>query len=71
MIGLWRQWHQLDHIQTICTLLQTDDHINASSLNFYGPNTLPDAHPTVSKYSMQSDLSITLITVPSLIAVTL
>jgi len=28
------QWHQLDHMQTICTLLQTDNHINNSSLNF-------------------------------------
>jgi len=22
------QWHQLDHMQTICTLLQTDNHNN-------------------------------------------
>ena len=33
------QWHQLNHklnhTQTICTLLQTDNHINTSSLNFY------------------------------------
>jgi len=28
------QWHQLDHMQTICTLLKTDNH-TASSLNFY------------------------------------
>jgi len=26
------QWHQLDHMQAICTSLQTDDHTNASSL---------------------------------------
>ena len=26
------QWHQLDHMQTICTLLQTDNHTNTSSL---------------------------------------
>jgi len=25
-------------------------HTNISSLNFYRPNTLPDAQPTVSKY---------------------
>jgi len=25
------QWHQLDHMQTICTLLQTDNHTNTSS----------------------------------------
>ena len=25
------QWHQLDHMQTVCTSLQTDNHINISS----------------------------------------
>ena len=29
-------WHWLDHIQTICTLLQAEKDINTSSLNFYG-----------------------------------
>ena len=29
------QWHQLDHIQIICTLLQTDNHSSASSLDFF------------------------------------
>jgi len=30
------QWHQLDHdhMQTVCTSLQTDNHTNTSSLNF-------------------------------------
>jgi len=28
------QWHQLDHMQIICTLLQTDNHAGTSSLNF-------------------------------------
>jgi len=37
------QWHQLDHMQTICTSLQMDNHINTSSLNFYRPDALPDA----------------------------
>jgi len=32
MIG-W-QWHQLEDMKIICTLLQTDNHTNASSLNF-------------------------------------
>ena len=27
-------WHQLDHMQTICTSLQTDNHTNTSSLSF-------------------------------------
>jgi len=37
------QWHQLDHMQTICTSLQTDNHTNTSSLNFYRPDALSDA----------------------------
>jgi len=44
------QWHQLDHMQTICTSLQTDNHTNTSSLNFYRPDALPDAQLTVSKH---------------------
>ena len=44
------QWHQLDHMQTICTSLHTDNHINTSSLNFYRPDVLPDTQPTVSKH---------------------
>jgi len=35
MMGVLRwQRHQLDHMQTICTLLQTGDHTNIPSLNF-------------------------------------
>jgi len=30
------QWHQLDHMQMICSSLQTDNHASASSLNFTG-----------------------------------
>jgi len=37
------QWHQLDRMQTVCTSLQM-------SLNFYRPDALPDAKPTVSKH---------------------
>jgi len=42
----------LDDMQTIRTSLQTDNHINTSkkSLNFYRPDALPDAQPTVSKH---------------------
>jgi len=29
------QWHQLDHMQIICTSLQTDNHASTSSLNFF------------------------------------
>ena len=34
------QWHQLDHTQTICTSLQTDNHTNTSSLNIFTGQTL-------------------------------
>ena len=35
------QWHQLDHMQIICTLLQTDNHASTSPVF-----TLPAAQPT-------------------------
>jgi len=44
------QRHQLDNMQTICTSLQTDNDNNTSLLNFYRPDALPDAQPTVSKH---------------------
>ena len=34
------QWHQVDHMQIICTSLQSDNHANNSPLNFYRPGTL-------------------------------
>jgi len=33
-------------MQTICTSLQTDNHTNTLSLDFYRPDALPDAKPT-------------------------
>jgi len=44
------QWHQLDHMQTICSSLLIDNHTNSSSLNFYRPAAFPDAQPTVLKH---------------------
>jgi len=44
------QWNQLDRMQTICTSLQTNSHTITSSLNFYLPDALFDAQPTVSKH---------------------
>ena len=44
------QWHQLDHMQIVCTSLQTDNHASTSSLNLYRPDALPGAHPTASKH---------------------
>ena len=37
-------------MQTIYISLQTDNHTNTSSLNFYRPDALPDAQPTVSEH---------------------
>ena len=35
--GVWGwQWHQLDHMQTICTSLQTDNHTNVRHSIFAG-----------------------------------
>jgi len=34
MMGFWNAVHQLDHMQIICTSLQTDNHTNISSVNF-------------------------------------
>jgi len=39
------QWHQLDHIEIICTSLQTDNHTSTSSFSFYTPDALPAAQP--------------------------
>jgi len=40
-------WHQLDHMQIICTSLQTENHAGISSLNVYMPSAVPDTHPTL------------------------
>jgi len=43
------QWHQLDHMQIICTLLQIENHTSTTSLNFW-PDAFPASQPTVSKH---------------------
>ena len=48
MTAFWDDRHQLDHMQTTCTSLQTDNHTNTSSLNFYRSDALPDAQPCQS-----------------------
>jgi len=35
------QWHQLDYMQIICTLLQSDNHANIPPLSFYMLDALP------------------------------
>jgi len=44
------QWHQLDHMQIICTLLQTDNHDSTPPLSFYRSDALPATQPTASKH---------------------
>jgi len=43
------QCHQLDHMQTICTWLQTENHASTSPPSFYRPDALPATQPTASK----------------------
>jgi len=43
------QWHQLDHMQ-ICISLQKNNHASTPPLDFYRPDALPAAQPTVSKH---------------------
>jgi len=49
-------WHQLDHMQIICTSLQTDNNASTSPLSFYRPDTLPATQPSVSKHWRQVGL---------------
>jgi len=44
------QWHQLDHMQIICTSLQIDNHAHTSPFSFYRPDALPASQPTMSKH---------------------
>jgi len=48
MIG-W-QWHQVDHMQIICTSLQTYNHASTSPLGFYRLDALPATQPAASKH---------------------
>jgi len=50
------QWRQLNHMQIICTSLQTDNHASMSSLNFYSPDALLDAQPTVPTHWRQINI---------------
>jgi len=45
------QWHQLDHVQIVCTTLQTYNHTcRTPSLIFNRLDALHDAQTTVSKH---------------------
>jgi len=41
------QWHQLDHMQIICTSIQTDNHASTSPLKFLLAGC-PSCYPTNS-----------------------
>jgi len=43
------QWHQLERMQVIFTLLQTNNLACTSSVIFKRPNALPESQPIVSK----------------------
>jgi len=47
------QWYQLDHVQIICTSLQSDNHSSTPPFSFYRPDTLPATQPTASKHWRQ------------------
>ena len=42
------QWHQLDHMQAICTSLQADNYTNTSSLKLYRSGALALPHESYS-----------------------
>ena len=44
------QWHQLNHMQIICTSLQRDACQHLITRFFYSPDALPDTQLTVSKH---------------------
>jgi len=46
-------------MQIICTPLHTESHASTPSLNFYGPDALPDAQPTVSKHWRHTGCTLT------------
>jgi len=48
-MGFGWQWHQLDHMQTVCTLLHTGNHTNTSSVIFYS-----SWHPTNSVKALKA-----------------
>jgi len=49
------QWHQLDHMQIICTLLQTDNHFQYLTTQFLQAGC-PSCHPTNSVKALKATL---------------
>jgi len=46
------QWHQLDHVQIICTSLQTDSHHSSASSLIFFAGWMLSWHPTSSVKQM-------------------
>jgi len=46
------QWHQLDHMQIICTSLQTDIHASTSPLSFF-TGRMPFLMPSQQRQSTE------------------
>jgi len=53
MMGFGVTVASADHTQTICTSLQTENHTNTSSLNFYRPDALPTNSVKALKDTLQ------------------
>jgi len=56
-------WIFLEHMQIICTSLQTDNHASSSPLSFYRPDALPAAQPTASEHWRMKALRMSVILV--------
>jgi len=52
-MGFWDAVASAGPYAKICTSLQTDNHTNTTSLNFYRPNALSDPQQTVSEHWRQ------------------
>jgi len=50
------QWHQLDHMQIICTSFQTDNQPVPHHSFFYWPDVLPATHPTNSIKALEDTI---------------
>jgi len=48
----WRHWHQMDHMQIICTSLQTDD--TYLTTLFFSQAGCPSCHPTNSVKALKA-----------------
>jgi len=50
------QWHQLDHMQIICTSLHSDKHVSTPQLSFLQARC-PSCRPTNSTKALKAELN--------------